>query len=233
MVDSTMDYDNPHSMGGRDPSLGTALQALKALVSSAEPAVVFSSLVRLCAPAICESATATISGPDEKVHAVSWPRDAVDHHHQPRRFNVVTPFESAATGDYPAYRGVVSLRFEGHDPASPILAQLLVERALATVERQRLADSVARQRTVVENLEVALTSNREISVAVGILMATHSLGADGAFHLLRHVSQHTNTKLRAIAVEVVRSGRLDVPTGLLLSQQVVQKSNETNGAFRA
>lgn len=215
MVDTTLNRENRAALGGQDASLEVALQALKALVSSSEPAVVFSSLVRLCAPTICESATVTISEPDEQVCAVSWPRDAVDHHHE-QRSTVVTPFEAAAAGDHPGYRGVVSLRFGAPDPATPVLAQLLVDRALATVERQRLVESSARLRTVSENLEVALTSNREIGVAVGILMATRSLSADSSFELMRHVSQHTNTKLRAVALEVTRRGGLDVPPGMPL-----------------
>lgn len=218
MVDSTTDLDAPHSVGGQDHPLGAALRALEALACSAEPAVVFSSLVRLCAPTIFASATATITGPDETVYAVSWPRDAAEHH-QSQRSIVVTPFEAPASGDHSGYRGVVSLRFDGRDPVTPYLAQLLVDRAMATVERQRLLESTARQRTVVENLEVALRSNREISVAVGILMVTRALSTDSAFELLRHVSQHTNTKLRAIALEVTRLGALDVPPGMPLPVQ--------------
>ena len=218
MVDSTMNRDPLPVVGGGDASLAVALEAMERLVCSPEPAVVFSSLVRLCAPTICESATATIAGSDEKVYAVSWPRDSVDHHHRSQGSNVITPFEASGTGDFPSYRGVVSMRFEGQDPATPFLAQLLVDRALATVERQRLAESVTRQQAVVENLEVALTSNREIGVAVGIVMSTLALSAASAFELLRHVSQHTNTKLHAIALEVTRRGRLDVPPGMPLPE---------------
>ncbi len=218
MVDSTMNRDSPPLVGGGDSTLAVAIEATEKLVCSAEPAVVFSSLVRLCAPTICESATATISGSDEKVYAVSWPRDAVDRHHRSQGSNVITPFEAPGTGDFPSYRGAVSMRFEEQDSATPFLAQLLVDRALATVERQRLAESVTRQQAVVENLEVALTSNREIGVAVGIVMSTLSLSADSAFDLLRHVSQHTNTKLHAIALEVTRRGLLDVPPGMSLPE---------------
>lgn len=61
------------------------------------------------------------------------------------------------------------------------------------------------------NLEVALASNREIGVAMGVLMATHKLTREGAFDLLRIASQHSHRKLRDIAVEVADTGTLHLP----------------------
>jgi AmiR/NasT family two-component response regulator len=74
-----------------------------------------------------------------------------------------------------------------------------LEAALAQVEQL--------QRKV-ENLTVALESNREIGVAVGILMATHLLTAEQAFNRLRDVSQRRHRKLRDIAQHVVSTGEL-------------------------
>ncbi len=59
-----------------------------------------------------------------------------------------------------------------------------------------------------ENLETALQSNREIGMAVGILMARYGLTDQGAFDLLRVTSQHEHRKLREIAAETVFSGEL-------------------------
>jgi hypothetical protein len=60
-------------------------------------------------------------------------------------------------------------------------------------------------------LEGALRSNREIGVAMGVLMARHQLTRAQAFDLLRVASQHTNRKLADIAVEVTDAGTLDLP----------------------
>ena len=72
-----------------------------------------------------------------------------------------------------------------------------------------VASAVA-HRTHAEQLHEALTSNRKIGQAIGILMATHRLTENQAFDLLRIASQNTNRKLREIAAEVVETGTLDV-----------------------
>ena len=59
-----------------------------------------------------------------------------------------------------------------------------------------------------EHLERALQSNREIGVAVGILMARYGMTEQGAFDLLRVTSQHQHRKLREIAAETIFTGEL-------------------------
>ncbi|HTZ45438.1 MAG TPA: GAF and ANTAR domain-containing protein [Jatrophihabitans sp.] len=61
------------------------------------------------------------------------------------------------------------------------------------------------------NLETAQHSNREIGMAMGVLMSRHRLTSSQAFDLLRMASQHTHRKLRDIASEVVEIGMLDFP----------------------
>jgi GAF domain-containing protein len=59
-----------------------------------------------------------------------------------------------------------------------------------------------------ENLETALRTNREIGMAVGILMVRYGLTDQAAFDLLRVTSQREHRKLRDIAAEAVYSGEL-------------------------
>lgn len=61
-----------------------------------------------------------------------------------------------------------------------------------------------------KNLQVALTSNRTVGVAVGIIMATYKVTQDQGFDLLRLASQHSHRKLHDIARDVVESGTLDI-----------------------
>ena len=61
------------------------------------------------------------------------------------------------------------------------------------------------------NLRLALESNREIGVAVGVLMTAHHVTQVQAFDLLRAVSQHTNRKLAVIAQQVADTGTLTMP----------------------
>ena len=58
------------------------------------------------------------------------------------------------------------------------------------------------------NLMRALESNREVGVAMGILMQRHSLTREQAFDLLRAASQDANRKLADIATQVADTGIL-------------------------
>lgn len=67
-----------------------------------------------------------------------------------------------------------------------------------------LADDRAR------NLKLALESNREIGVAIGVLMHEHRLSREQAFDVLRAASQDSNRKLADIALEVGDTGTLNI-----------------------
>jgi hypothetical protein len=58
------------------------------------------------------------------------------------------------------------------------------------------------------NLMRALESNREIGVAMGILMQRHNITRQEAFDVLRAASQGSNRKLSAVANEVADTGIL-------------------------
>jgi hypothetical protein len=68
------------------------------------------------------------------------------------------------------------------------------------------------------NLLKAMESNREIGVAMGILMHRHRLDREQAFAVLRVASQDSNRKLAQVASEVADTGMLEIrrwpgPTG--------------------
>jgi hypothetical protein len=60
------------------------------------------------------------------------------------------------------------------------------------------------------HLERALISNRDIGMAMGILMSQHRFTRQEAFDLLRVASQNSNRKLADIAVEVADTGTLTI-----------------------
>jgi ANTAR domain/GAF domain len=74
-----------------------------------------------------------------------------------------------------------------------------------------LAMSALRRGETAAHLTRALESNREIGVAMGVLMAQHKISRDQAFNLLRITSQHTHRKLSQIAADVADTGTLDLP----------------------
>lgn len=68
-----------------------------------------------------------------------------------------------------------------------------------------------RRRDQALNLQQGLQSNREIGVALGILMSRHRITRPQAFDLLRLASQHSHRKLHDLALEVGEIGMLDYP----------------------
>lgn len=79
----------------------------------------------------------------------------------------------------------------------------------ATAYGAAVVTSKRRQAKIV-NLERALTTNREIGAAIGVLMARHKITQDQAFDLLRMASQNSHRKLADIARDVVETGALDM-----------------------
>jgi hypothetical protein len=216
MGDATPTITSGVAAVGSDTPLSGAMRAASSLACSAEPEVVFESLVRQCAPLVCQGATATVSRLDGRIYATSWPAGAINR--WPQSESVVTDFNGPASGDYAGFHGLVSLHFSHPDESDPFVTQLLVERALAMVERARLVEAVASRQASVDHLERALGSNREIGVAVGILMVNHRLTDRQAFDLLSRVSQRTNRKLRVIALEVAQAGAIELPSGVTVPE---------------
>jgi GAF domain-containing protein len=66
----------------------------------------------------------------------------------------------------------------------------------------------ARERDKTANLEIGLASNREIGMAIGVLMTSYRVTDQEAFDLLRTASQHGHRKLRELAADVVLTGQL-------------------------
>ena len=191
--------------------LGAVLAAIDTLVASAEPAVVFSSAVRLCVPLVGQAASATITGPENQAYAITWPRT------QPRHaaYSVEARIIGGAVELHAGYHGTLAISVDGPPQMHhALLAQLIVDRAVALVERERWAESLAAGTTRSANLEVALATNREIGIAIGILMSRHKSTSDQAFDILRRVSQESQRKLRDVALEVAVTGTIELPRGI-------------------
>ncbi|HST49601.1 GAF domain-containing protein [Jatrophihabitans sp.] len=71
-----------------------------------------------------------------------------------------------------------------------------------------IALTTAAQREQNQHLRNALETNRDIGVAIGILMATRLVTKQQAFDALRITSQHTHRKLHLIALDVIETGEL-------------------------
>jgi GAF domain-containing protein len=73
------------------------------------------------------------------------------------------------------------------------------------------AEAAARTSEDLTQLRTAMMSRAYIEQAKGILMERHKIKEDEAFTILTRASQQTNTKLRDVAAELVRTGAVPNP----------------------
>ena len=91
-------------------------------------------------------------------------------------------------------------------------ADLPMGLLLSTHAAWALATQIANNKAA--TLQHAVDSNRDIGIAIGILMSTHKITREAAFDLLRITSQGSHRKLREVATDVVETGTLTVPEQL-------------------
>ncbi|MDQ1731551.1 MAG: hypothetical protein QOK10_1710 [Pseudonocardiales bacterium] len=99
-----------------------------------------------------------------------------------------------------------ALNLYSRKPAAFAALEASALDVLATHCAIALAGAAEREEN--HNLRAALESNREIGVAMGILMATQFVTKQQAFDILRIASQHSHRKVRDIALEVIETGAL-------------------------
>ncbi|BDX32784.1 hypothetical protein TUM20985_33310 [Mycobacterium antarcticum] len=169
------------------PDRAIALR-LTGLTSSVEPAVVFASLAELSVGSFSDTCTVDVVEEHKDAYRISYPLVESDVSAQTPHFSTRTVIRLTEVGAQPHYAGIVVHAWHTHHPTSAdaTIAALLVERAVAVIATER-------------SWGAALRSNREIGIAMGILMARHQIGAQAAFAMLREVSQVTNSKLRDVA----------------------------------
>lgn len=199
---------------------------LRRLTPAAEPVIVFKSLTRVVVPLLCDASTVWISVAGQQPSHLSFRVAGSDgceewtgRDGRPDRPNsvevgadtVVVPIDPTIGEGQLPYRGALTMSFSGSrpTPAQVLLGHLLVERAMALVQREQLVAKAT-------NLHRALDSNREIGAAMGILMARHQLTSEQAFDLLRRTSQRAHRKIVAIAADVIETGELELPNGVEL-----------------
>ena len=73
------------------------------------------------------------------------------------------------------------------------------------------AEAAARSMEDPNHLRSAMMSRAIIEQAKGILMERHKIKEDEAFTILTQASQRSNTKLREVAADLVRTGTLPTP----------------------
>jgi hypothetical protein len=140
--------------------IGAVEFQLRRLADSSEPAVVFSSLARLCVPAFCDVCTIDIVEGGRVRYRVSYPQSTAGPSAPApdRQSSVITTFESGLQG-WASYSGVMTSvwharRLNGQDEAR---AAAIVEQAIRMVRHERLADRT-RPSPVPDALQIGLRS---------------------------------------------------------------------------
>ncbi len=103
---------------------------------------------------------------------------------------------------------VAGLNIYSDAPRAFDRAAVGVALILATYGAMVLSEQLASKQA--GTLGKALRSNREIGVAMGILMSQHRFTRQEAFDVLRVASQNSNRRLADIAVEVADTGTLTI-----------------------
>jgi GAF domain-containing protein len=130
-----------------------------------------------------------------------WP-DYAQHaaaHGITSSLSVPLPFQGATIGALNTYASRPHV-FDDHD------VELAEEVAAWVAIAIGNAEAAARTSEDLSQLRTAMISRAYIEQAKGILMERHKITEDEAFTILTHASQRTNTKLRDVAVELVRTG---------------------------
>lgn len=99
-----------------------------------------------------------------------------------------------------------ALNLYSREPAAFAELELTALDDLATHCAIALAGAAEHEQN--QHLRAALETNRDIGVALGILMATKLVTKQAAFDALRITSQHTHRKLHLVALDVIETGEL-------------------------
>jgi GAF domain-containing protein len=118
--------------------------------------------------------------------------------------SVPLPFQGATIGALNTYAGRPQF-IDDHD------VELAEEVAAWVAIAIGNAEAAARTSEDLTQLRTAMMSRAVIEQAKGILMERHKIKEDEAFTILTHTSQRTNTKLRDVAAELVRTGAVPSP----------------------
>jgi hypothetical protein len=201
--------------------------AIGKIVPSDEPAVVLSSLARSSNPSFSDACAIELNEGTTAPFRVCFPATgegefAADARSVPGAAgappvvmnSIITTFRAGSGHGYPSFAGIVVHSWAEREPTEddPIIARLLVDRALAIVQYERLAQAAARADSRAAKLAIDLITSRIEGEATGILMAKHQVTQARAARLLRRASQTRQRQLHEIAADVVRAGDLDLPS---------------------
>ncbi len=201
-----------------------AVAGLRHIEPSREPAMVFSHFAAVCVPAVCDEVVIDLvenargyrirrpateltalrknpQAPGESDESAVLTSDSV----------TVTIPAAAPVQEEPGFSGVVTCIWTDSyapTPADASLVQLMVDHAIALVQRERFSERGHRRIGSAQALQGVLSRNRRIASAVGVVMALHHVDHAQAMDLLIRISDRSHIDLQALAETVVTTGSL-------------------------
>lgn len=153
-----------------------------------------------CVDAIVDG---TVYHPIDLRHDARWPEFGRRVYAE---LGVASMVSFRLNGDFLADEMIAGLNLYSDRPDAFSPTAVEIGSLLATHGALAIAAELNRNKAV--NLEQALRTNREIGVAIGVLMTRYRLTRDQAMDMLRIASQRGNRKLYDIAIEVGDTGIL-------------------------
>jgi len=197
--------------------LAAVPRLLERLPLDPEPAVVFTALAAVVAPAVCDVAAVVVTSPpaDSRLDPGTILVRSAPVAADPARPGwfvapVTVVADVGAVGTHDVHAATVECRWRQTRPTPEqlLIVELLCRQAVSQVVQARLHAAVAERENAAENLRRALDTNRAIGAAIGVLMATHGLTHEQAHQLLATASQRTNRKMAALADDVLYTGEV-------------------------
>lgn len=220
MIDRTripqvlLDLAGPASDGALQAVLFVADQ----LAVSADPHAVFDQMSTCCVPILATTCSYRPAAAGEfdvmgevggRALVTELPGSSAQEVHYAVQFQD----DPAGAGEAGPVAGTLTFGYQSpaqarqHAPAVRLLVAWVSSQLHA--ERQAARSNALAER--LRNVEIALATNREIGVALGIVMERHKLSSDGAFELLARISQQSHRKVREVAADIVQTGLIELP----------------------
>lgn len=214
-------HGEPAVDGARTGTASRVPLAEHELRRSTEPFVVLSSLARASVPSFSDICALELSEGLEPVVRASYPADTDSLAAWPPGPGdpllgagdgrvVAASFELPAAFGHASCAGVVVFAWTtgAPDGCRKVLTRMLIDSALAVIRHERLAEAVSDAELRSARLAGDVLTSKSIGEAIGLVRATHQVGASSALGLLKAASRSRDRDLYEVALEVVHAGAL-------------------------
>lgn len=197
---------------------------LRHLEPSPEPALVFSHLAALCVPTVCDEVVidlvenghgyrirqpaVTLRRPlDPETRLISNSRSVAGALLGRHTVTVAIGSPDPDTTDADFTGTLVCTWRDGYQPApaDASLIELMVDHAVALIQRERLTGQISELAEQSRTLSSSLVRDPRIASAVGTVMALHHVEEAQAMDLLVRISERNDRDLKDLAADVAHS----------------------------